>query len=399
MQTQSSTATAVAHPWLAVVAVALATFSVVTTEMLPVGLLTPIAHDLGTSTGNAGLLISVPALLAALFAPLVVIAAGGINRRYILCVLLALLAAANAASAWAPTMQWMLAARLLVGLCMGGIWAIAGGLAVRLVCAQRVGLATSIIFGGVAAASVLGVPLSAWVGEMFGWRKAFVGMALLSTAVLLLQLAVIPPLPVSASVQLRHFAQQLRNRRVQRGLVLTLLLVAGHFAAFTFVRPLLELVSGVSATWIGALLLAYGVAGVGGNFLVGVLAPHNVSATVTAIAAGLLATAVLFLCIGDTPIMGGALLLLWGLAYGGVSVGLMTWMMQAAPRAVEVNSALYVGVFNTGIALGAWGGGRVLDQLGLSGTLWATSLLAAAALLLCAISIDRRGHPEADDGD
>ncbi|MEG1680452.1 MAG: MFS transporter, partial [Stenotrophomonas sp.] len=168
MQTQSSTAAAVAHPWLAVLAVALATFSVVTTEMLPVGLLTPIAHDLGTSTGNAGLLISAPALLAALFAPLVVLAAGGINRRYILCALLALLAAANAASALAPSMHWMLAARLLVGLCMGGIWAIAGGLAMRLVSAQRVGLATSIIFGGVAAASVLGVPLGAWVGELLG---------------------------------------------------------------------------------------------------------------------------------------------------------------------------------------------------------------------------------------
>lgn len=399
MQTQSSTAAAVAHPWLAVLAVALATFSVVTTEMLPVGLLTPIAHDLGTSTGNAGLLISAPALLAALFAPLVVLAAGGINRRYILCALLALLAAANAASALAPSMHWMLAARLLVGLCMGGIWAIAGGLAMRLVSAQRVGLATSIIFGGVAAASVLGVPLGAWVGELLGWRKAFVGMALLSTAVLLLHLAVIPPLPVSASMQLRHFAQQLRNRRVQLGLGLTLLLVAGHFAAFTFVRPLLEFVSGVSAAWIGGLLLAYGIAGIGGNFLVGLVAARHASATVMAIAVGLLTTAILFLCIGDAPAVGAVLLLLWGLAYGGVSVGLMTWMMQAAHRAVEVNSALYVGVFNIGIALGAWAGGQLLDQFGSSGNLWAMAVLAASALLLCIVGADRGGHHAADDGD
>ncbi len=62
------------HSWLAVVAVGLATFSVVTTEMLPVGLLTPIADTLHTSTGTAGLMISLPALLAALFAPLVEIA-------------------------------------------------------------------------------------------------------------------------------------------------------------------------------------------------------------------------------------------------------------------------------------------------------------------------------------
>ncbi|WP_303747423.1 MFS transporter [Stenotrophomonas pigmentata] len=404
MQTHSSTATAVAHPWLAVVAVALATFSVVTTEMLPVGLLTPIAQDLAISAGNAGLLISAPALLAALFAPMVVIAAGGINRRRILCGLLMLLVVANAASALAPNMAWMLAARLLVGVCMGGIWAIAGGLAIRLVVAQRVGLATAIIFGGVAAASVLGVPLGAWIGELFGWRQAFAGMALLSTLVLLLHVAVIPSLPVIASIQLRHFAGQLRNRQVLLGLGLTLLLVTGHFAAFTYVRPLLELVSGVDTAWIGGLLLAYGIAGIVGNFLVGLIAPRNVSAAVITIAAGLLATSILLLSVGDAPLHGGLLLLLWGLAYGGVSVGLMTWMMQAAAKpgsesgfvpkpdsdpglAIEVNSALYVGAFNVGIALGAWAGGRLLDQAGLGGNLSATAVLAATALLLCIASM------------
>jgi predicted MFS family arabinose efflux permease len=109
------------RPWLAVSAVGLATFSVVTTEMLPVGLLTSIAGSLGTSMGRAGLMISLPALLAALFAPLVVMAAGGMDRRRILCGLLALLVLANLASALAPSLIWLLAARVLVGFCMGGI--------------------------------------------------------------------------------------------------------------------------------------------------------------------------------------------------------------------------------------------------------------------------------------
>ena len=111
----------VRHPWWAVSAVGLATFSVVTTEMLPVGLLTPIAEALGASTGTAGLMISLPALLAAVFAPLVVIAAGGIDRRRILCALLALLLVANLASALAPGIGWLLAARVLVRFCMGSV--------------------------------------------------------------------------------------------------------------------------------------------------------------------------------------------------------------------------------------------------------------------------------------
>lgn len=373
--------TSAQHPWLAVTAVGLATFSVVTTEMLPVGLLTPIAKTLDTSPGTAGLMISLPALLAALFAPLAVIASGGVDRRRILCGLLGLLVVANIASALAPSMAWMLAARVLVGFCMGGIWAIAGGLACRLVPDHSVGLATSIIFGGVAAASVLGVPLGALIGDFAGWRWAFGGMALFSGLVLALHLAVIPELPVTGSVTVRQFGEQLGNRKLQAGLLLTLALVAGHFMVFTFVRPLLMSVSGFDSQWVSALLFAYGLAGIAGNFLAGIIAAQRTAQTLIAISLGLLLVPVLFLIIGHSNI-GGIVLLVWGLAYGGVSVGLMTWMMKAAPRAVEIATALYVGVFNVGIALGAWAGGLVLDGIGLTGNLWVAGGFATIALLL-----------------
>jgi predicted MFS family arabinose efflux permease len=372
------------HPWWAISAVGLATFSVVTTEMLPVGLLTPIADSLGASVGTAGLMISLPALLAALFAPLVVIAAGGIDRRRILCALLGLLLVANVASALAPGIGGLLAARVLVGFCMGGIWAIAGGLAARLVPSARIGLATSIIFGGVAAASVLGVPLGALIGEALGWRWAFVVMAAFSAAVLLLHLWVVPALPVDGSVRTRQFVQQLGNRGLQQGLLLTLLLVAGHFIAFTYVRPLLTTLAHIDAAWIGGLLFAYGMAGIVGNFIVGLLAARRPRGLLLAIALGLLLTPLLFLWTGGAPASGVVVLLLWGLAYGGVSVGLMTWMMAAAPKAVEIATALYVGVFNIGIALGAWGGGLLLDGLGLHANLWAAAGFAAAATLVVA---------------
>lgn len=378
------------RPWAAVAAIALATFCVVTTEMLPVGLLTPIADALRTTTGTAGLMISLPALLAALFAPLVVIAARGMDRRTILCALLGLLVLANLACAMAPSLGWMLAARVLVGFCMGGIWAIAGGLAARLVPAAATGLATSIIFGGVAAASVLGVPLAALIGEFAGWRWAFAAMALLGALVLALHLAVVPPLPAAGATRLRQFGEQLGNRRLQAGLLLTLLLVAAHFMAFTFVRPLLLSVAPFDAQWLGALLFAYGIAGIAGNFLAGLSAARRSAATVAAIALGLLLVPLLFLTLGGTFAGAAAALLLWGLAYGGVSVGLMTWMMQAAPRAVEVASALYVGVFNIGIALGAWAGGRVVDAAGLPATLWLAGGLAGLALLL-SLALARSG--------
>jgi len=387
-----STMDSVRHTWTAVIAVGLATFSVVATEMLPVGLLTSIAGTLSITTGSAGLMISLPALLAALFAPFVVIASGGIDRRWILCGLLALLVVANLASALAPDLIVMLAARMLVGFCMGGIWAIAGGLASRLVPEKAIGLATSIIFGGVAAASVLGVPLGAFIGDVIGWRWAFGIMAIFSALVLAFHLAVIPALPVTGSANLSHFIALLGNRKIQTGLFLTLLLVTSHFVAFTFVRPLLISVSGFDTQWIGAILLAYGIAGIGGNFLAGITAARYTAFTLTAIATGLVLTPLLFIVAGQSVTGGSSVLIFWGLAYGGLSVGLMTWMMKAAPRAVEIAAALYVGVFNTGIALGSWSGGQIVDRLALTDTLWLACGLATVALILAVAAGMNRGE-------
>ena len=382
--------TAARHPWLAVTAVGLAIFSVVTTELLPVGLLTPIAETLKTTPGTAGLMVSVPAFLAALFAPLVVLASGGIDRRRILCGLLALLVIANLASALAPSWGWMLIARILIGFCIGGVWAIASSLSVRLVPPAAVGLATSIIFGGVAAASVLGVPIGALIGDLIGWRWVFGCMALFSAAVLVLHLLFIPALPVKGSARVRHFVEQLGNRKLQIAMLLTLLIVSGHFAAFTFVRPLLISVSGFDVEWLGILLFGYGIAGMAGNFLSGMIATKHTTLALGTIAFGLLLTPVLFLTVGGTPSGGAMVLLLWGLAYGGVSVGLMTWVMKTGSSMLEIATALYVAVFNISIGLGSWAGGQLFDHFGLLSNLWLGGGCAASALLVILSVASRR---------
>ncbi|MFD4838940.1 MFS transporter [Achromobacter sp. NPDC058515] len=372
-----------ARSWLSVTAVGLATFSVVTTEMLPVGLLVPITASLEVSTGMGGFMLFVPAILAALFAPMVVVGAKGADRRLILCGLLALLVCANLASAWAQSMPWFLAARVLVGFCIGGIWAIAGGLAARLVPPGSVGPATAIIFGGVAVASVLGVPLGAFIGEAAGWRAAFGAMAAFCAGVLLLNVVALPPLPAQRALSARLLASQLANPRLRLGLLVTLLLVAGHFMAYTFVRPLLQSHAGFGQHWIGPLLFAYGAAGVAGNFMAGGAASRHPGATLLAIAAGLLATLLLFGWLGHLRAAGVVLLLAWGLAYGGVSVSLQTWMMKAAPGSVEAATSLFVAVFNLGIAAGSALGAPSVDALGLRANLW----LAAACMLLAVIAL------------
>jgi predicted MFS family arabinose efflux permease len=364
-----------------VAAVAAGTFTVVTSEMLPVGLLTPIGDSLEVSEGTAGLTLTVTGLVGAFSAPLITAAVGRIDRRVILWALMVLVGAANVLVAWSPHFAVMMVARVLVGIGMGGVWALAGGLAVRLVAARSTGPATSMIFSGIAVASVAGVPAGAYIGERAGWREAFYAVGGLALLVAAAMAVLLPPLPAQ-EVALGGVLRLFGNARVATGLAVVALLVTGHFAAYTYVRPVLEEVSDVGASMIGTLLLVYGLAGVAGNFAVGARVGRSVRGTLLLIS-GTLAASVLLVPLLGLSVTGAAFLLVtWGLAYGGVSVSTQTWLSLAAPRTREGVTSLFVGVFNGAIALGAFAGGRVADSFGTRSVLWLGGALALGSLLM-----------------
>ncbi|MFD3936998.1 MFS transporter [Streptomyces sp. NPDC058611] len=366
--------------WAAVCAVALGIFGLITSELLPVGLLTPVGAALGVSDGTAGLMVTVPGLVAGFCAPLVTVGSGRLDRRLVLCVLIALMAVANLAAALAPNFTVVLATRLLVGVSVGGFWAIAGGLAVRLVPERHVGSATAVVFGGVPTASVLGVPAGTLLGEVGGWRTAFAAVGALGLLTLVALVLLLPPLPPTRPIGFPELLGLLvGNRGVRVGVAVTFFVVTGQFAAYTFVRPILQDVSGIDAHHVSTLLLGYGVAGVAGNFLAG---PRDARRTLLTVSASLAVILALMAVLPGT-VAGTALLLAWGLAYGGVSVSLQSWMIASAPAATEAASSLMVAVFNLAIAAGALIGGLAVD--GISAP--AAPLGGAALMLLAAVTV------------
>ncbi|MBX7546825.1 MFS transporter [Streptomyces sp. NPDC004232] len=367
--------------WTGVCTLAAATFGVVTTEMLPVGLLTSLARTLHVSVGTAGLTLTLPGLVAAVAAPLLPVAVRRADRRTVLCALLLLLAAANLLAALAPAFPVLLAARLLVGVCIGGVWAVAAGLGARLVPGPGAGRATAVVFSGIAVASVFGVPAGTLLGAVAGWRWAFAAMAGLALVVAARLAAVLPPLPAEDAVRLGVFPRLLRVARVRWLLVTVVLLVTGHFAAYTYVRPVLQRTPGTGPGLVSALLLGYGLAGVAGNFAGGALAARDPRRALRLIS-GALGAVVLFLVpAAASTAASGALLLLWGLAYGGVSVSAQRALSAAVPEAPEAVSALFAGVFNAAIALGAFAGGRLADGPGPTAVLVTGAVLAGLAAL------------------
>ncbi|MFJ9574923.1 MFS transporter [Streptomyces sp. NPDC101191] len=348
--------------WLAVMSVMLGIFSVVTTEILPIGLLTSIGSSFTISDGMAGLMMTMPGFLAAVSAPLVTVATGRIDRRVMLGVFTLLLALANFLAAIAPNYWLVLVSRVMVGVTIGGFWSIGAGLADRLVPAASVGRATSVIFSAVPLGSVLGVPLGTLIGDIAGWRTAFLAMGGFTLAVLALLLLVVPPLPSTQTSRLDVLGGMLRRVDTRFALVMTFLVVLAHFGTYTYVTPFLEQVTHVSPALVTVHLLLYGAAGIAGNFLGGSTVGRYPRAGFAA-AAGLLAGATLLLpVLGRSHTGAVALLIVWGIAYGAVPVCSQTWFAKASPDSPEASSVLFTASFQATISIGALAGGAVLDH-------------------------------------
>ncbi|MFJ3216348.1 MFS transporter [Kitasatospora sp. NPDC086801] len=376
--------------WAPITAVALATFTVVSAEMMPVGLLTPVSKTLGVSDGVTGLSLTITGLLAAVLSPFVPALIGLRDRKRVLIAFMLLLSLANALTALAPDYPVLAAGRVLLGVAMGIVWGITAGLGPRLADGPRIALATTLIFSGVSIASVLGVPLGTYLAALLGWRSAFWALALLGAVSAAVLARTLPALPVHERGRLDGIADALRNRGVAAGLAVTALVVLGHFTGYTYVRPVLELDAGLSSDVIAACLLVYGLAGVAGNFTLGPLAGRRPGAAVTTALAGVtLATALLPLLTGSVVAVLLALVV-WGASYGGVSISTQTWVRIADPARIEASAALWAGVFNASIALGSLAGGLVIDRAGNHAVLLTAALITAAGLLLAAVTRPRR---------
>ncbi|HDZ49327.1 hypothetical protein LCGC14_0184750 [marine sediment metagenome] len=367
--------------WWAVVAVMIGIFLLVTAEQLPIGLLSQVASSMGVSPGIAGLMVTVPGVVAAFSAPLLPVAVGRLDRRIMLTVLMVVMVAGSVLSALASSFALLLAARVLVGLSIGGFWAVAGSIAPRLVPEAQVPKAMTMIFGGVAAASVLGVPLGTLLGDLSNWRVAFGALGGLSLLTAIALWCWLPPLPPREPVRLRVLAQQFSNRGVRVAVLTTGFVVVGHFAAYTFISPILQEISGISQRQVSSLLLLYGAAGIMGNIAAGMFAGRHPYRAVLLIPSLLLIIVAVFPLLGVRPSSGVMLLMAWGAVFGSVSVSIQTWILRTAPN-TEAATALMAFTFNMSIGLGAMMGGRIVDGASLPIAMWAASGLFLLGALL-----------------
>lgn len=355
--------------WSAVFSLSFGVFGLVTAEFLPVSLLTPMAADLGVSNGAVGQAMTATAVVAACAGPLLVLSSGRLDRRSIVWTLMALLAVSSVLTAFATGITMLLLARALLGFALGGFWAMMASLALRLVTPSDVPRAMSIIVMGVSLATVAAAPLGAALGAFWGWRATFLLASGLGVASLLVQLAVLPRMPSAGAPGIASFRAALTLRPVLIGLTTVIIVVSGHFAGFTFIRPFLEAVPRFEVSAISLTLLAFGIGGFFGNIIAGMIAARSpawaVGGSALLIGAATLALALL----GSSPVVSFLATTIWGFAFGGFPVSTSIWNARAAPDLAESAGALFSSSFQVAIASGAVLGGLLVDGTGPTGVI------------------------------
>ncbi len=369
--------------WLGVAVITASLFTFVTTELMPVGLLTPVGRNLGVPVGVAGLMVTLYGLSAGLGVPFITAWTRRVNRRVLLSVLLAILAVGNLVTSVAPNFPLVLATRLVMGFANGVFWAIGVSMAMRLVPGRHASRAAAIALSGISIATVAGIPLGTFLESLTSWRTTFLIWSGLSALVFVAVALVIPSLPSQNAVSVREvFELPVKNVRLRLVIIAVALYVLGHFAAYTFIRPFAEHYAGASPDFITVLLVIYGAGGACGNFIAGWAVAKNLRATFVTACSGLLASLLVLQATGHTRAGLIVSVALWGVSFGAVNLCQINLTLSAAPDTFEAAMSINTLGYNTSIALGAFFGGLFADNFGVRSAVWLGVALTAASLVI-----------------
>lgn len=372
----------VAASWGAVMSMALCVAMLIASEFMPVSLLTPMAEGLGASEGQTGQAISISGLFAVGASLLITTAAGRLNRKSVLVALTGLMLLSLTMVAMAESFAGLMIARALLGLCIGGFWALATAVIMRLVPEAEVPRALSLMYGGQAIAAAFAAPLGSYLGDIIGWRGVFWALTPVVALNLVWHLIALPSLPARRRRSFGALIAVLRRRHFARGILAAMLSWGAAFTMFTYLRPYLEQVTRADVTTLSVLLLVLGCAGFVGTWASGRFVGDNVAPQLKLPALVMGAVTLGLLFTGASPIVTGMLLFVWGAMNTAMSVIFMTWMSQNVDDAPEEGGSLMVAAIQASILLGALIGGVLLDGWSITATLAGSVALSLAAVAL-----------------
>ncbi|WP_437889872.1 purine ribonucleoside efflux pump NepI [Phytobacter sp. V91] len=368
--------------WSAVFAVAFCVACLITVEFLPVSLLTPMAQELGISEGVAGQSVTVTAFVAMFASLFITNIIGKTDRRYVVIAFSVLLTLSCLLVSFASNFSLLLLGRALLGLALGGFWAMSASLTLRLVPARTIPKALSVIFGAVSIALVIAAPLGSFLGGIIGWRHVFNGAALMGILCIGWVWKALPSMPGQTEHHQNMFGL-LKRPGVLAGMIAIFMAFAGQFSFFTYIRPVYMNMAGFDVDGLTLVLLSFGIASFVGTSFSSHILKRSVKLALAGAPLVLAISALILILWGSDKVVAAGIAIIWGLAFALVPVGWSTWITRSLADQAEKAGSIQVAVIQLANTCGAAVGGYALDNLGLLSPL----VLAGGLMLLTALLV------------
>ena len=348
------------------------------------GTLNDIARSLQVSVALAGQLIAIAAATMAFGAPLLAGWVAGFDRRRLLALALLWYAIGHALSALMPSYALLWPMRAITMLAAAVFTPQAAAAIGFMTPAQQRGRAITFIFLGWSIASVLGLPLSAWLGETYGWAVAFDAVAVLAFIAAIWVYGVMPDGVRPAALSLRAWKDVLTHPVLMAMVMVTALSGAGQFTLFSYFAPYFRQVLAASTEQITLLLMWFGAFGLIGNVVLTRVIDRvgpNVAVTITM---AMIAVSMLLWPLGVGLASIAIVLVPWALGCFSSNSTQQARLSLAAPVLAPALMALNTSAIYIGQAAGAASGGWLIAHTGFGGLNW-----VGFAWLAIAIAVSR----------
>jgi predicted MFS family arabinose efflux permease len=368
-------------------------FVIGTGVMAVPGTLNEISSSLAIPVATAGQLITAGAVLMALGAPLCAALVAGWDRRRLLALSMLWYALLHLACALAPGFAVLLPLRVLALLAPAIFTPQAAACVGLLVPPEQRGRAITFIFLGWSVASVLGMPIAAFVGGTLGWRSAFGVVALLSVVSAAWVWRSMPDGVKPPALSAAAWKETLRSRALMTTVAVTVLYAAGQFVLFSYFAPYFKQRLDITPGALSLYFMWFGAFGLVGNMVMSryidrIGAPRSVMAGIV-----LMAISLALFPLGTTLWLAALVSIPWALGCFSSNSAQQARLVGIAPALAAASVALNSSAMYAGQAIGAASGGWLITRDGMDSLPWAgvIGLLAAMAASALATHYTRRG--------
>ncbi|MFQ7554565.1 MAG: sugar transporter [Haemophilus parainfluenzae] len=363
-----------------VVIMACAAFIFNTTEFVPVALLTDIGQSFDMQSSDVGLMMTVYAWTVMIMSLPAMLATGDMERKGLLLKLFVIFIIGHIISVIAWNYWILLIARMCIAVAHSLFWAITASLVMRVAPKNKKTQAIGMLAIGTSLATILGLPLGRLVGQLVGWRITFAIIAALALVVMVFIMRLLPNLPSKNAGSLSSLPI-LAKRPLLIGLyATTVIIVSAHFTAYTYIEPFMVQIGELDPNLATIILLVFGVSGITASVIFNRLYRFGPTQFISGAMILLIISLTFMLASASYTATMFTLAFIWGIGISCIGLALQMRVLQLAPDATDVASAIYSGIFNAGIGAGALFGNQIAHHIGLEYIGFSGAALAMIAL-------------------